>query len=66
MSDTLGILLTKDFRRSAYSKIKWAQYVSGKVKTLDESIAFHVFVLQALLGMQTMYEHWASCATRRC
>jgi hypothetical protein len=51
----LGCHSTRGFRHGAYSKIKWAQHVSKAVSKLDGSIAFHVSILQTLLGMHTMY-----------
>lgn len=59
----LGCRALKGWRHGLYPKIKWAQYVSKEVSKLDESIAFHISILQTLLGMQTMYEEPALCTT---
>lgn len=47
----LGCGSTKGFRHGVSSKIKWAQYVSKKVGKLDKSTAYHISILQTLLGM---------------
>jgi hypothetical protein len=59
----LGCGSAKGFRHGIGSKIKWAQYVSKKVSKLDESTAYHVSILQMLLGMQTAYGDPTSCTT---
>lgn len=62
----LGCGSAKGFRHGVGSKIKWAQYISKKVSKLDESTAYHVSILQTLLGMQTVYGDLTSCGTTCC
>jgi hypothetical protein len=51
----LGCGSAKGFRHGVGPKVKWAQYVSKKVDKLDKSTAYHISILQTLLGMQVMY-----------